>query len=89
MWPFHHDFSWGWGWMFFGGLMMLLFWGGLLVAAFFIIRAAIGSGRQHGAPGEQLSASGSKTSLDILKERYAQGEIDKAEYEQIREDLRE
>jgi putative membrane protein len=89
MWPFYHYPGFSWGWMIFGGLIMLLFWGGLLIAVFFIIRAALRSDTRQGPRRNGSPATGSKTPLDILKERYARGEISKAEYEQMREDLRE
>jgi putative membrane protein len=67
--------------MIFGALMMLLFWGGLIVLAWFVIRAAAASGRQ------ERNGRSSPTALEILKERYARGEIDKAEYEEKRRDI--
>lgn len=81
-----HGYGWGgYGWlgMMFGGLMMLVFWGGLIVLGFLAIRALARSGSaQPGSP-----ASGGNRALDILKERYARGEITKEQYEQMRQDL--
>ncbi|MCZ7574361.1 MAG: SHOCT domain-containing protein [Ardenticatenaceae bacterium] len=75
----------GWGWMMFGGVMMLLFWGGVIALIVFAVRS-FSSPRQSGGYGE--SGGGSRrTALDILKERYARGEITKAEYEEMRRDL--
>lgn len=65
--------DWGWGHMVNGGWMMVTFWGGIILAVFLLARA-FGSGR----PGQRHSA------LDILQERFARGEIDKAEYEERR-----
>jgi putative membrane protein len=84
-WWGHYDV--GWGWMFFGGLMMLAFWGGLIVLVLFAVRAFFGSGPTS-SPGESDSVPPRQNrALDILKERYARGEISKVEYEQLREDL--
>lgn len=63
----------------FGGGVMWLFWIALLVVAIWIIRAAITSGDNTLEKG--------KSSLDILKERYAKGEIDQHEFEQKRKAL--
>lgn len=70
----------GWGHMLFGGLMMVLFWGAALALAVLLVR---GLTRNRG---ETLSQQ-RPTALDILKERYARGEIGQQEYEQRRRDL--
>ncbi len=77
----------GWGGMFFGGLMMLLFWGGLIVLGFLAFRALTRSGGwQAGNTGPMVDQS-ADNALAILKERYARGEIDKEQYDRMRADL--
>jgi len=58
----------------FGGIFMWLFWIVLVVLVIWAIKA-------------MASPDRSQSALDILKERYARGEIDKEEYEQKRRDL--
>ncbi len=77
--------GWSWEGMIFGGLMMLLFWGGLIALAVVVIRGLASSGSRQPPARE----SSSESALDILKRRYARGEISKAEYEEMRRDLRE
>ena len=85
MWPGH---MWGEWWMWlFGGLMMLLFWGGLLTIVFFILRAVLRSGKRDS--GRDSPDYRSENSLEILKQRYARGEISREEYMSIRKDLEE
>jgi putative membrane protein len=73
----HWGWEWGWGHMAFGSIMMLLFWGGFVVA--FVLAARwIGS---DSAPGALPTASSNKA-IDLLRERFARGEIDKAEFEE-------
>jgi putative membrane protein len=76
------DGNWGYGgpgW--FGmGFGMLLFWGLLIVGVIVLVRW-LAAGRRDPAPPPHASA------LDILAQRYARGEIDRAEYEQKRRDL--
>ena len=72
-----------WGW-FFGPIMMIVFIVvlGLIVAL--LVRSIGGLGHTvapHGPP--------AKTPVDILKERFARGEIDKEEYEERRRILGE
>ncbi len=80
-----HGIGFGWVGMLVGGLMMLLFWGGLFALLFLLFRNAFGSGQAGGIAGtsRQMSAR----ALEVLKDRYARGEITKADYHEIRADL--
>jgi len=62
----------GIGWVF-----MILFWGLAIAAAVALIKWLAGAS----------SATRNKTPRDILKERYARGEINREEFEQKRADL--
>jgi len=67
--------GWGMGW--FGGIFMIIFWILILVALVFFIKWLV----QSNARGQTGPAAGNRA-LEILKERYARGEIDKAEFEE-------
>jgi putative membrane protein len=72
--------GWGMGW--FGMIFMLLFWVLLIVGLIFLIKWLIQTTRK--GPG---ALNGDSRALDILKERYARGEINKAEFEEKKKDL--
>lgn len=66
----------GHGWMMgWAWIPMLLFWVLAIVGGLLLFRRQSGSNAGH------------RTPLDILKIRYAKGEIDREEYEQKRRDL--
>ncbi len=69
--------GWGWGHMIFGPLMMIVVIAVVVVVVVLAVRWIGGSG--HGAVAHPPSG---KTPLDILKERFARGEIDKEEFEE-------
>lgn len=75
---------WGGRWDGFGPFMMLpmlLFWILIVVIGILLVRKLWRDSRDN-----QVT-TGSKTALDILKERYAKGEISRDEFEQIKKDL--
>src|SRR4026209_2594682 len=72
-WEMHPMWWWGWGMM----AMMFLFWVLFIVGLIVGIRWLIGNGKEQ----KQDSA------LEILRERYARGEINKEEFEAKRKDL--
>ncbi len=72
--------GWGMGYGFFGGLMMLLFLILLIGAVVLGVRWFMNGGKQEVSRKEE-------TPLDILKKRYASGEIDKEEFETMKRDL--
>jgi putative membrane protein len=69
------DYGWGMG---FGWIFMVLF-GGLVVLGIISIVLAISRRNGKAGPGE--------TPLDLLKRRYANGEITKEEFERMKDDL--
>ncbi len=73
----------GWYGMFFGPLMMIIF---IAVVVVLVVLAVRWLGGSHGA---SQHSSSTKTPLDILKERFARGEIDKEEFEERRRVLGE
>ena len=68
---------WGGGYGMFGGLMMVAFWGVIIGLVILAIRGF--TGRSDTAP--------PPNALDILRERYAKGEIDENEFERRKEKL--
>lgn len=72
----------GFGMGLWGILMMVLFWGGLVALAVWLVGLMFPtSPRQNKNPDAPLSAK------EILKIRYARGEISEAEYKQMQETL--
>jgi putative membrane protein len=71
----HWDYGWGMG---FGWIFMILFWALVIMGIVFLIKLV--SGREKGEKKEE-------TALDILKKRYAKGEIGREEFEDKKKDL--
>lgn len=63
------------------GIGMLVFWG-LIIAAIVLLARGFG-----GRSKESEIRVRDSTPLDILRERYARGEVDKNEFEQKRRDI--
>ncbi len=78
MWGHMYNYDYGWGWGM--GIGMLLFWGLLIAAIVALLRV---SSRHDAAPRHDRE----KTALDLLKERYARGDIEREEFLQKKRDL--
>jgi putative membrane protein len=79
MYGLYNDYGWGAGSMmswFGGGIMMIVFWALLIALIVWIVREV----------GGKNSRSASHA-LDILKERYAKGEMSKEEFESKKRDI--
>lgn len=65
-----------------GFLFMLIFWGGLILLAVWLVRAlfSTNASRDRNADGNNLNAR------QILDQRYARGEINREQYEIMKQD---
>lgn len=80
--------NWGWnhmgsgmGWGFgFGGFYMILFWAVIIAVVVVLVKWIFRGSARTDMPS-------SKSALDVLKERYARGEIGREEFEQKKRDL--
>ncbi len=64
------------GWGVFGSLMMIFFWVALVWLTIWVVKEISGRSKNQHA-----------NALDILKERYAKGEISKSEFEAKKKDI--
>lgn len=69
----------------FGWIFMLLFWGLIIWVVIALIRGSFGKG--HTCGHDHGDGAHKKSPVDILKERYAKGEINKEEFEAKKKDL--
>lgn len=78
-WDWGHPMMWGWGMGMM--VMMLVFWGLVIAGVVLLVRwlAGLGGGREGGGRTDRA--------LEILRERYARGEIDREEFESRKRDL--
>jgi putative membrane protein len=75
----HMGDGWGW-WMVLGWVWMVAFWGLIIWAVYAVVR------RLERRPTSQAPRD-EGTALDILERRYARGDIDAQQFEEIRQRL--
>jgi putative membrane protein len=73
----HWDYGGGVGFGF-GWLLMILFWVLVILGIVYLVKGIAGSAKKR----EQQ-----ETAMDILKKRYAKGEISKEEFEEKKKDI--
>ncbi len=74
------DMGWGGGWGVLGFVHMLLWWVLIVLGIVVLVRwLTAGSRSESGGRGDRA--------IEILRERFARGEIDKQEFEQRKRDL--
>ena len=73
--------GWGMGWL--GMIFMVLFWGLIIAGVVSLIRWLIQSTGSTRNNSDNIRPK----AIDILKERYARGEIDRNEFESMKRDI--
>jgi putative membrane protein len=83
-----YDMMSGWGagwWSWTMYLGMIVFWAGVVALVIWGVRAV--SGSATGQSASQASPAPRESAAEVLKRRYAAGEIDAAEFEEKRRNL--
>jgi putative membrane protein len=78
------------GYRFGGGILILLFWVAIVGGGALLIAGLVWLFRRNQVPGgsqEAMLAEPKETPLEILRRRYAQGEIDREEFLRMKETL--
>jgi len=73
----HWDYGWGMGFGS-GWFTMIIFWVLLILGIVYLVKIIAGSPKKGDKEG---------TAIDILKKRYAKGEISKEEFDKIKDDI--
>jgi len=74
-----------WGWI--GPIAMIILWVLIVVGLVAVIRYLWLRSRDGSAGGNSRVSRSPESAVEILKQRYARGEIDKEEFEQKKRDL--
>jgi putative membrane protein len=68
----------GWGWIGLGLVHMLFFWGLVILVIAALVKWLVGGA---------VAPLGPENALEILKKRYAKGDITREEYERMKREL--
>ncbi len=80
----------GFGFGGFGLVFMILFWAAVIAVAVWVLGTTFPRATDRSSQASTADGPGrSENPLDILKRRYAGGEISRSEYEAVRRELRE
>jgi|Deesub1362A_J573_1020465.scaffolds.fasta_scaffold00151_23 putative membrane protein len=69
----------GYGWAIFSWIFFIVFWVAIILLIIWLYKQIKGSDTRHTSPAE--------TPLEILKKRYARGEITREQYEEMRKEI--
>ena len=78
MWPY--GYGGGWGWMVGGWIMMLVFWALVVIGIVALVRFLNDRGITSWSKAQE-------TPLDILRRRYASGELTKEQFDEMKRNV--
>jgi putative membrane protein len=81
-------YGFGWSWIIVGLIALALFIALVVVVIVIGVSASKGDRRSPASQPGQEAAAAPEDPLEILRRRYARGEITREQYQEMREDLR-